>query len=66
MGRWLTVEDFVLTHTVWVPVSTEADDYQALVFGHDGLVDVPSGNQVRKDDGTHDGNRTSSKVAWWS
>lgn len=47
------VEDFVLAHAVWVPVATEADDDQAVLFGQDGLVDVPAGVEMREDDGTH-------------
>ena len=41
------VEHFVLSHAVWVPVSTEADDDQALFRGQNGLGDMPSCNQVR-------------------
>jgi hypothetical protein len=33
-----TVEYFVLTHTVWVPVATEADYDEALFLGHDSLI----------------------------
>ena len=47
------VEDFVLAHTVLVPVATEANDDQAVFLGHDSLVDVPAAGQMRKDDGTH-------------
>ncbi len=45
-----TVEDFVLSHAIGVPVAAEADNDEALIFGHDGLVDVPAGVEVRKDD----------------
>ena len=51
------VEDFVLAHAVGVPVLAEADDNQAFIFGHDGLVHVPASNKVREDDGAHDGVR---------
>jgi len=36
------VEDFVLAHTVRIPITTEANDNEALFFGHDGLIDVPA------------------------
>jgi hypothetical protein len=52
------VEDFVLAHAVWVPVAPEADHYQAVFFGHDGLVDVPAGDEVGDYDGAHGG-------GWW-
>jgi hypothetical protein len=47
------VEDFVLPHAVWVPVAAEADYDQAVFFGHDGLVDVPAGDEVGDYDGAH-------------
>jgi hypothetical protein len=47
------VEDFVLAHAVWVPVAAEADYHQAVFFGHDGLVDVPAGDEVGDYDGAH-------------
>ncbi len=40
-GR-LTIEDFVLAHAIRIPITTEADDDQALVLGHNRLVDVPA------------------------
>jgi hypothetical protein len=43
------IEDFVLAHTVRVPVFTEANDYKTFIFGHDGLVDVPASDKVGKD-----------------
>ena len=43
------IEDFVLAHTVRVPVFAEANDYKTFVFGHDGLVDVPARDKVGKD-----------------
>jgi hypothetical protein len=43
------IEDFVLPHTVRVPVFAEANDYKTFVFGHDGLVDVPASDKVGKD-----------------
>lgn len=52
--RARTVEDFVLAHTVRVPVTTESNHDEALFFGHNGLVDVPSCDEMREDDGTHD------------
>ena len=43
------IEDFILAHTVRVPVFAEANDYKTFVFGHDGLVDVPASDKVGKD-----------------
>jgi hypothetical protein len=48
-----TVENFVLAHAVGVPVAAESDYDQAFVFGHDGLIDMPGGGEMREDDGTH-------------
>ena len=48
------VEDFILAHAVGVPVFAEANDHETFVFGHNGLVDVPAGDKVGKDNGTHD------------
>jgi hypothetical protein len=39
-------EDFVLLHTFLIVVTTEPDDDEAVVFRHDGLVDVPAGVEV--------------------
>jgi hypothetical protein len=39
-----TIEDFVLAHTIRIPITTETDDNQSLVLGHDRLVDVPAGD----------------------
>lgn len=58
------VEDFVLAHAVFVPVAAEADDYEAVFFGHDGLVDVPAAVEMREDDGTHGCNRWESCMLW--
>ena len=55
------VEDFVLPHAVGIPVAAEADHDQAVFFGHDGLVDVPAGDEVGDDDGAHLG---GSLVCW--
>lgn len=52
------VEYFVLAHAVFVPVAAEADDYQAVFFRHDGLIDVPAAVEMGEDDGTHGG-------LWW-
>lgn len=38
----------------WIPIATEANHDKALLFRHDGLVDMPRRHQVWKDDGTHD------------
>ena len=47
------VEDFILPHTVCIPVAAEADHDETLFFAHDGLVDVPAGHEVGEDDGAH-------------
>ena len=52
MGR-LTVEHFILAHTVRIPIATEADDHESLVFGHDRLVDMPPADKMGEDDGAH-------------
>lgn len=49
------VENLVLAHAVGIPVATETDYHETVVFGHDGLVDVPAGFEVREDDGAHGG-----------
>jgi len=48
-----TVENFILAHAVGVPVATEPDHDEALFFREDGLIDVPAGDEMGKDDGTH-------------
>jgi len=48
-----TVENFILSHTVWIPVAAKPDDYQTVFFGHDSLVDVPASLEMGEDDGTH-------------
>lgn len=48
-----TVENLVLAHAVRVPVAAESDDDKALLFGEDGLVDVPASDQVRKNNRSH-------------
>jgi len=48
-----TVEYLILAHTVWIPITSEADYDEALFFRHDGLVDVPAGDEMGEDDGTH-------------
>ena len=52
-GRKHTVEDLVLGHAIWVPVSPKSDHDQTLFFGHDGLIHVPSRDQMGKNDGAH-------------
>jgi len=48
------VKDFVLSHAVGVPVSSEADNHESLFFGKDRLVDVPPCNEMWENDGSHD------------
>lgn len=40
------VEDLVLAHAIWIVVATKADHDEALVFGEDGLIDMPAGVEV--------------------
>ena len=49
-----TIKDFILSHALGVPVATEADDDKALLFRHDGLVNMPTGDKMGKNDRTHD------------
>jgi hypothetical protein len=54
LGRGiLTIKDFILSHAIGIPITTEADDDQSLVLGHDRLVDVPAGDEMGEYDGTH-------------
>lgn len=32
IGEKRTVENFILTHAVWVPITAEADDNEAVLF----------------------------------
>lgn len=48
-----TIKHFILSHTIWINISSEADHYQSLFFGHDSLVDMPAGDKMRKNNGTH-------------
>ena len=47
----LTVQDFVLSHPIRVPVTTEADNHQPFVLAHNSLIDMPASDEMRKDDG---------------
>jgi len=42
-----------LSHAIGVPVTTEADDDKALFLRHDSLVDMPAGDEMGENDGTH-------------
>ena len=42
-----------MSHAIRIPITTEADDDQSLVLGHDRLVDVPAGDEMGEYDGTH-------------
>lgn len=42
-----TIEDFILSHAVGLPIAAETDYDKALFFGHDGLVDMPSCFKMR-------------------
>lgn len=53
MRGLLTVENFVLTHAVGIPVTSEADHDEALLFGHDGLIDMPACDEMREYDRAH-------------
>lgn len=48
-----SIENLILPHTIGVPIPTEANDDETVLFRHDSLVDVPSSFQVRQNDGTH-------------
>lgn len=48
-----SIEHFVLPHAIWVPVATKAYHHKALIFGHDRLINMPSGDEVRQDYGAH-------------
>lgn len=48
------VKYFVLTHTVRVPVAAKSYHDQSLVLREDGLVDMPTGDKMGNNDGTHD------------
>jgi len=39
-------ENFILSHAVWIPIATKSDDNKALLFRHDGLVDMPAGGEM--------------------
>lgn len=43
-----------MSHAVLIVVSSESNNHKALLFVHDGLVDVPSCSQVGENNGTHD------------
>jgi len=47
------VEYLILAHTFRVVITSESNDYEALFFTKDGLVNVPASSQVRKDNGAH-------------
>jgi hypothetical protein len=47
------VEDFILSHTVGIPVATEADNNQAFLLRHDSLVNVPAADEMREYDRAH-------------
>jgi len=45
-----TIENFILPHAVRIPVTAKAYDYQAFFFGKDGLVNVPTSDEMGEDD----------------
>lgn len=47
------VQHLVLAHAVRIPVAAEADDDESIFLTEDGLVDVPSRDEVGDDDGAH-------------
>ena len=49
-SRALTVQDFVLSHAVRVPVTTEADDHQSLLLAHNSLIDMPACGEMGEDE----------------
>jgi hypothetical protein len=52
-GEQHTIENFILAHAIRIPVATETNDYKALFFSDNGLVDMPSCDKMRKNDGSH-------------
>ncbi len=40
------VEDFILAHTVGIPVTAKTNDNKTFFFGHDGLIDMPACDKV--------------------
>jgi hypothetical protein len=47
------VQNFVLSHTIWIPISAKPNNYETFLFRHDGLVDMPAGNEMGKYDRAH-------------
>jgi hypothetical protein len=47
------VEYFVLSHTIWVPVSAKANNYKAFLLAQDCLINMPAGVEMWQNDGTH-------------
>lgn len=47
------IKNLVLSHAIRIPVTTKAYYYQAFVFGHDGLINMPCRNKMGQDDGAH-------------
>lgn len=59
------VEHFILAHTCFIVISSEANDHEAFVFGEDGLVDVPAGLEVGKYNGTHGDESVVCVMVFW-
>lgn len=49
------IEDFILSHAIWIPITTKTNYYKAFVFGENSLVNMPGGDEMRNDDGAHVG-----------
>ena len=43
----------MFVHAIRIPITTEADDNQSFVLGHDRLVDVPACDEMGEYHGTH-------------
>ncbi len=56
------VEHFILAHAVGIPVAAEANYHQSFVFGEDSLIDVPGGDEMGDDDGTHGCSESSNRI----
>jgi len=41
-------EDFILNHACGVLITAKSNDHYAVLFGNNGLVDLPTAVQVRK------------------
>jgi len=57
------VQDFVLSHAIRVPVTTEADDHQSFLLAHNSLIDMPACVEMGEDK-RHDGDEADEGMVW--